>query len=133
GRQTTVHKEWLEWLDQVGLDPMIFTYQLRMNGGQGGILGLFKNRINTPTDFVHFFLETVLDADVAGDVIEVLNEKRRHIEKLPQWQAECTFVDEAMPLLHALQDEKVAFAEAESARQADRQEAGALIAGLELA
>ncbi|CAM2006073.1 hypothetical protein [Acanthopleuribacter pedis] len=130
GRHTSVHREWSNWLAEVGLDPMIFSYQLRMNGGQGGILGLFKNRINTPTDFVHFFLETVMKPDTAVDVIEVLNEKRRHIEKQPQWEAECTFVDEALPLLTLLNEEKVAFQTAETDLLADRQRTGAIIAGL---
>lgn len=132
GRSTTVHREWLEWLMEVGLDPKIFTYQLRMNGGQGGILGLFKNRINSSTDFVHFFLETVLNADIASDVIEVLNEKRRHIEKKPQWQAEVQFVDEALPLLEMLQKDKAALEEAEERQAADKLKAGGLIAGLAL-
>ncbi|CAM2068839.1 hypothetical protein SCOR_25960 [Sulfidibacter corallicola] len=130
GRHTTVHREWSNWLGEVGLDPMIFSYQLRMNGGQGGILGLFKNRINTPTDFVHFFLETVMSGDTASDVIEVLNEKRRHIEKQPQWEAECTFVEEALPLLAMLKEEKEAFETAETDLNADRSRAGAIIAGL---
>ncbi len=130
GRNTSVHREWSNWLAEVGLDPMIFSYQLRMNGGQGGILGLFKNRINTPTDFVHFFLETVMKPDTAVDVIEVLNEKRRHIEKQPQWEAECTFVDEALPLLTMLNEEKIAYKDAETDLAADRLRTGAIIAGL---
>lgn len=130
GRMTTVHREWHQWMGEVGLDPMIFSYQLRMNGGQGGILGLFKNRINSPGDFVHFFLETVLSSDIAGDVVKVLNEKRRHIERRPQWEAECAFVEEALPLLKHLKSEKDAFVKAESDLNNDRKRAGALIAGL---
>lgn len=131
GRQTTVHKDWLKLLEEAGLDPTIFTYQLRMNSGQGGILGLFKNRINSATDFVHFFLETVLNPDIASDVVEVLNEKRRHVERQPQWEAECQFVDEAIPMLRALQQAKMAFDEAETDYEGDLARAGSLIAGLE--
>ncbi len=131
GRHTTIHKEWSRWLEEEGLDPVIFAYQLRMNSGQGGILGLFKNRINSPTDFVHFFLETVLSHEAAGDVVDVLNEKKIHIEKKPQWEAEVNFVNEAIPLLHTLQQEKAAFAEAETALEADLAHAGALITALD--
>jgi len=133
GRHTTVHKEWLEMLEDAGLDPVIFTYQLRMNSGQGGILGLFKNRINSATDFVHFFLETVLHPDVASDVVEVLNEKRRHVERQPQWEAECEFVDEAIPKLRALQQIKATFENAQKDYFADLGKAGEWVAGLELA
>jgi len=132
GRQTTTHKEWLTMLEEAGLDPTIFSYQLRMNSGQGGILGLFKNRINSATDFVHFFLETVLHPEIASDVVEVLNEKRRHVERQPQWEAECRFVDEAIPMLRALQLAKNDFATSEMAYFADLSKAGGLIAGLEI-
>lgn len=131
GRQTTVHKEWLNLLEDAGLDPTIFTYQLRMNSGQGGILGLFKNRINSATDFVHFFLETVLNPDIASDVVEVLNEKRRHVERQPQWEAECQFVDEAVPMLRGLQQAKGEFDQAEKLYLNDLQTAGGLVAGLQ--
>jgi len=130
GRHTTIHKEWTSWLAELGLDPMIFAYQLRMNGGQGGILGLFKNRINSSNDFVHFFLETVLNVDAAADVVSVLNERKAHFEKKPQWEAEVAFVNEALPLLEKLQLDKKTFAAAEAAVQAGRQRAGALAAGL---
>ena len=133
GRHTTIHKEWLEMLEDAGLDPVIFTYQLRMNSGQGGILGLFKNRINSATDFVHFFLETVLHPDVATDVVEVLNEKRRHVERQPQWEAECEFVDEAIPKLRSLQQIKETYETAQTDYFADLQHAGEWIAGLEVA
>lgn len=132
GRHTTVHREWSNWLGEEGLDPVLFAYQLRMNGGQGGILGLFKNRINSATDFVHFFLETVMNHDAASDVVSVLNEKKAHIEKKPQWEAEVTFVDEALPLLDKLQEQIALHETAGETLERDRSRAGSLIVGLEL-
>ncbi len=130
GRHTAIHKEWSSWLAELGLDPMVFAYQLRMNGSQGGILGLFRNRINSSADFVHFFLETVLSADAAADVVDVLNEKKAHIEQKPQWQAEVAFVDEAVPTLEKLQRLKRELGRAEAALTSDRERAGSLVAGL---
>lgn len=132
GRSTTIHKEWSSWLAEVGLDPVIFAYQLRMNGSQGGILGLFKNRINSSTDFVHFFLETVLNDDAAGDVVDVLNEKKAHLQKKVEWEAEISFVNEALPLLEGLQRRKKDYRQAERAFARDRQKAGGMISGLVL-
>jgi len=132
GRHTTVHREWSNWLGEEGLDPVLFAYQLRMNGGQGGILGLFKNRINSATDFVHFFLETVMNHDAASDVVDVLNEKKSHIEKKPQWEAEVTFVDEALPLLNNLQEQVAFHDQAGETVEKDRAKAGSLIVGLDI-
>lgn len=84
---TDTQRQWQETLDELGLDPDLFRYQLRMNLREGGADELF--RFANDNEFVNFLLELTVDpthSEEVGENIELFREqlRRRQREFLPE-------------------------------------------------
>ncbi|HEX9939244.1 MAG TPA: hypothetical protein VGB15_19025 [Longimicrobium sp.] len=81
GVQDTVHQnEWEKILEQAGIDPALFGYQLTMNQREGGADELFKFRESD--EFVDFFLEMALDPSEGEDVARNIETFRERLNEL---------------------------------------------------
>jgi hypothetical protein len=74
---TEVQRDWAERLRSAGIDPELFSYQLRMNTREGGADELF--RFSDHEDFVDFLLELSFAPEHAN---EVSNNVGRYREQL---------------------------------------------------
>lgn len=72
-----VQKEWLRRLDDFGLDPDLFEYQIRMNAREGGAADLFKFR--DVDEFVEFLLEVVQDPELGTGVADAIGKYRKDL------------------------------------------------------
>lgn len=84
---TDTQRQWQDNLDELGLDPDLFRYQLRMNLREGGADELF--RFANDNEFVDFLLELTVDpthSEEVGENIELFREqlRRRQREFLPE-------------------------------------------------
>ncbi len=128
---TDVQEKWATALDDQGLDPELFTAILQMNATEGGIESQFQFR--NADQFVRYLLELIIDPDTPGKVAKILKQVRAGLAERPALIADLTFADEAVPLLHRLDEARTGHATAAATHTAARAEAntlrGQLVAG----
>jgi len=98
---TEVQSEWRERLNDAGLDPDLFRYQLRMNMREGGADELF--RFSSTEAFIDFLLELTVDPTRGETVSENLvtfrkQLQRRKHELLPDHQLSTGLIERLTPL-----------------------------------
>jgi hypothetical protein len=74
---TENQREWQEILEAGGIDPHLFSYQVRMNLREGGADEMF--RFAEPEDFVDFLLELALDPSLGDKVGRNISTYRREL------------------------------------------------------
>ncbi len=74
---TESQREWTEHLDDAGIDPELFSYQIKMNQREGGVDELF--RFEEHEQFVDFLLELALDPALGERVSRNLATYRREL------------------------------------------------------
>ncbi|MGH7635387.1 MAG: hypothetical protein ACRENC_16750, partial [Gemmatimonadaceae bacterium] len=74
---TQKNGEWEQILDQAGLDPELFAYQLRMNAQEGGADQLFA--FGETEDFINFFLELMVNPAEAEQVAKNIDTYRAEL------------------------------------------------------
>jgi hypothetical protein len=122
GVEYTEHQnEWERTLEQAGIDPALFGYQLVMNQREGGADELFKFR--ETDEFVDFFLEMALDPSDGEDVARNIETFRDRLNELtlrlrPERELLEGLVQRAEPLAAVAVDRRGARAEAGEQRQA---------------
>jgi hypothetical protein len=108
--------KWLQRLDALGLDTVLFSHQLDMNKDEGGVEKLFQ--FPTERDFIEFLLRLTADADQLNQVSANLATLAEKFRALPRSELELAFIDGALQRLAPL-------AEAELARRGAERERGA--------
>ncbi len=84
---TESQTEWAQILDQAGIDPELFHYQVRMNHREGGADSIF--RFNSSLEFVDFLLDLAAKTDLADKVTENISKFRSSLkERLHQLEPE---------------------------------------------
>jgi hypothetical protein len=89
-RHTTNQSEWREHLANNHLDPELFTYQLRMNEGEGGVNNLFNN-LKNDRDFIRLFLQLGFDPSSANQVRENLQQFLPKLRNRPALELQLEF------------------------------------------
>lgn len=121
GVEYTEHQnEWETTLEQAGIDPALFGYQLVMNQREGGADELFKFR--ETDEFVDFFLEMALDPADGEDVARNIETFRERLNDLtlrlrPERDLLEGLVKRAEPLAAVASERRRARAEAGEERQ----------------
>lgn len=116
GLWTTKQNEWATALDaNTSLDPVLFTYQMRMNDSESGAEALLAS-FNTPENVVRFFVDALNDDRATGDFATNLTEYAKVAANRPQLEALVEFCAHAGP----------AVAEVARSGAADMQARGAL-------
>lgn len=82
----TSQVEWEELLESYGLDPHVFSYQLRMNRSEGAADQLFRHR--SAEQLVDFLIEILLSPEEAEAVRETLREYASQIARRPHLERE---------------------------------------------
>jgi len=77
--QTENQREWSELLDEAGIDPELFAYQVRMNLREGGVDELF--RFAEPEQFVDFLIELALNPALGEGVSRNVATYRRELRE----------------------------------------------------
>lgn len=93
-------RRWIAHLDDLGLDPELFTYQLRMNQDEGGVEKLFQFR--KEIDFIRFLLELVCDRGQLEIVADNLAKLSERVAAAPLAELEFDFVRGALAELDPL-------------------------------
>lgn len=99
---TEIQSDWRDKLQSAGLDPGLFSYQLRMNLREGGADELF--RFNSPDDFIDFLLELTLDPTKSDNITENLAtfqkqlQQRKH-ELIPDLDLSTGLIERLTPLV----------------------------------
>ncbi|MFA5625743.1 MAG: hypothetical protein WC966_11930 [Bradymonadales bacterium] len=99
---TEIQSDWRDRLQSAGLDPGLFSYQLRMNLREGGADELF--RFNSPDDFIDFLLELTLDPTKSDNLTENLAtfqkqlQQRKH-ELIPDLDLSTGLIERLSPLV----------------------------------
>lgn len=124
--------EWQRRLADLGLDPEVFRYQLKMNRREGTAHDLFRFR--DAGEFVDFLLELVSDPTEAGQVAANLAAYAEELARRPALELERRFVGGALerlaPLAAATGERAGTLAAlAEAWRAADRRRRGLEAAG----
>lgn len=104
-------RRWVAHLDDLGLDPELFTYQLRMNQDEGGVEKLFQFR--KEIDFIRFLLELVVDRGQLEIVADNLAKLADRVAAAPLAELELDFVRGALAELEPLARAEVERASAE--------------------
>ena len=125
---TKVQENWAITLDDHGLDPELFTAILQMNATEGGIESQFQFR--NADQFVRYLLDLIIDPDTPRKVAKILKQVRAGLAERPALIADLAFADEAIPLLHRLDEARGAHAGAVAAHAEASAAAAALRAGL---
>jgi hypothetical protein len=99
---TTTLREWSETLEQAGLDPDLFLYQLRMNQREGGADEIF--RFPDHEAFVDFLLELAFNPEraeaVSKNIARYRDELRRRKEEyLPERELVGGIADRMRPMV----------------------------------
>ncbi len=89
-RHTTNQSEWREHLANNHLDPELFTYQLRMNEGEGGVNNLFNN-LKSDRDFIRLFLQLGFDPISANQIRENLQQFLPKLRNRPSLEMQLEF------------------------------------------
>ncbi len=120
---------WLAHLEDVGLDPELFRYQLRMNQREGAADEMF--RFNRDVDFVRFLIELALTPKTADGIAQNLQAQQDNLRMRPVWLLERRFVSEAIGEVEGLASgvRGLRAAEADLARATN--EVAALASGLD--
>ena len=92
--------EWQRRLTDLGLDPELFHYQLRMNRREGGAAELFRFR--DADEFIDFLLELVIDPAEPGQVAANLAAYSDELAKRPLLELERDFVEGSLGQLRTL-------------------------------
>lgn len=78
--------EWEGVLESYGLDPQVFSYQLRMNRSEGAADQLFRHR--SAEQLVDFLIEILLSAEEAEPVRETLRQYASQLARRPHLERE---------------------------------------------
>lgn len=78
-KHTENQREWREYLEQAGIDPELYYYQVKMNHREGGADALF--RFNNGGEFVDFLLELVMKPTMGEIVSENIGKHRRDLKE----------------------------------------------------
>jgi hypothetical protein len=97
---TESHASWQKHLEQLGLDPELFRYQLQMNRREGAADEAF--RFSSAYDFVTFLLELAFDTATADQLAKNLEAQRDSLKQRPRFEAEQQFIVAALEQLHPL-------------------------------
>ena len=76
---TENQSEWQDVLDAAGIDPELYSYQVRMNQREGGVDELF--RFDSHEQFVDFLLELVIDPALGVRVSRNIGAYRRELKE----------------------------------------------------
>lgn len=106
---TEVQHEWQEVLDNAGLDPDLFRYQLQMNLREGGADEIF--RFDDDEAFIDFLLELTIDPDRADDIGRTLSTfreqlRRRQLEFIPDRKLASGLLERFEPLARVADDRR---------------------------
>jgi hypothetical protein len=82
--------DWLRHLDDLGLDPAIFGYELAMNRGESSANNLLT--FTSDREFIGFLLKSIIDPESIGGVDSSLAQVASKIAKVPETERELTFV-----------------------------------------
>lgn len=91
---TEHQRKWGVHLEQIGLDPELFRYQLEMNRREGAADELFRFRRDE--EFVRFLLDVALDPSTADQVSSNLQAQRDNLQRRPHWEIEQRFLEAAL-------------------------------------
>lgn len=92
--------EWAEYLENVGLDPELFRYQVQMNKTEGKADEVFK--FANDRAFVDFLLRAILDRDAAQELSDSVSQYADKLTKRDEYALEMSFVDGALDRLRPL-------------------------------
>jgi hypothetical protein len=100
--QTESQHEWNEHLNDVGIDPELFTYQLRMNQREGAVDEIF--RFAEPEQFIDFLIELALDRTlgekIGTNITTYRNQLKERIQTLlPDRDLSSGLVSRLSPLM----------------------------------
>lgn len=120
--------DWLRHLDDVGLDPAIFDYELTMNRGESSANNLLS--FTSDREFIGFLLRTIIDADSIAGVDSSLAAVASKIARVPETERELSFVTGVASRLDPLSAASADIAAAQVTRSAADRSAEALRAAL---
>jgi len=75
--ETSIQRDWAEYLEGLGIDPELFFYQIQMNLREGGAKEMFHFRESE--DFADFLLKMVMDPDHAAQVSKNIRDFRERL------------------------------------------------------
>ena len=123
---TNVQRDWVDHLDQLGLDRALFRYQGEMNHNEAGASAIA--RFKEDRDFIRFFLDAVIDpAELAG-LDREFDEVADKVRRFPEYERRLRFEQAALRELEPLVGLVVALAEARAEAQIARESASMLLA-----
>jgi len=120
---------WTRHLQDVGLDPELYRYQIKMNQREGAADELF--RFSSAAQFVRFLLKLAFDPTQANQVAATLKELQTQLRELPGRQLERSFARAVQARLGPLVQASQQVAGAERRLEQVRQAAGGLATWLQ--
>jgi hypothetical protein len=128
-RYTTNQSEWQDHLANHRLDPELFTYQLRMNEGEGGINSLF-NSLKNDRDFIRLFLQLGFDALSANQVRDNLQQFLPKLRNRAAMELQLEFNEKLLQQLNAFVNQLAAWQDAQARAVDGEQRGSTLLAAL---
>jgi hypothetical protein len=131
-RYTTNQSEWQEHLANHRLDPELFTYQLRMNEGEGGINNLF-NTLKSDRDFIRLFLQLGFDPISANQVRDNLQQFLPKLRNRAGMELQLEFNESLLQQLNLFVSQLAIWRDAQARSMNTEQASAALLASLRTA
>lgn len=117
---TETQRDWIEHLESLGLDRVLFRYQGEMNHNEAGASAIA--RFTKDLDFIDFFLKAVVDPGELAVLDREFSEVADKARRFPEYERRLRFEEAALaeiePLAADVQSAAVARDRAESARSA---------------
>lgn len=131
-RYTTNQSEWQEHLANHQLDPELFTYQLRMNEGEGGINSLF-NSLKSDRDFIRLFLQLGFDPFTANQVRDNLQQFLPKLRNRAGMELQLEFNEKLLQQLSLFLNQLSVWRDAQARSQCAEQQGATLLTALRTA
>jgi hypothetical protein len=127
-RPSETQDDWLGRLDDLGLDPAIFGYELTMNRGESSANNLLT--FASDREFIGFLIKSIIDPDSIAGVDSSLAAVASKIAKVPETERELTFVSGVSARLEPITAAIAEISASRAAREAAERVAQALRAAL---
>lgn len=123
---TSIQRDWIEHLDQLGLDRALFRYQGEMNHNEAGASAIARFRCDM--DFIKFFLDAVLDPAELAALDREFDEVADKVRRFPEYERRLEFERAALAELEPLGGLVARLAVAREEAQAAKDDALRLLA-----
>jgi len=128
---THVQRDWVNHLDELGLDRALFRYQGEMNHNEAGASAIA--RFKEDRDFVKFFLDAVFDPDELAGLDREFDEVADKVRRFPEYERRLRFEQAALRELEPLAGIVISLAAARAEVEAARAAAMTLLSAFEAA